>query len=245
MRSGNPVLRPDVYYNTTTAAHDAMSISGVVNKAGILVGIVVFVASWVWSKFMQGAAVNMGGYLAFGGLVGFVLALIISFNPSAARVLAPIYAVCEGLFLGGVSSLFEIHYPGIVMQAVGLSFAVFFSMLFLYKSRIIKVTSGFVMGVFAATSGIALFYLAAMVLGFFHIQMPMVYSSSLLGIGFSVFVVIVAALNLVLDFHFIEEMSYRGASKSMEWYSAFALLVSLVWLYMEILRLLSKLNDRN
>jgi uncharacterized YccA/Bax inhibitor family protein len=167
------------------------------------------------------------------------------FKKSRAGVTAPIYALLEGLLLGGLSAIFEAQYPGIVIQAVGLTFGTLFCLLVAYTSRMIKVTQNFRLGVFAATGGIALFYLASMVLGFFGIHIPYIHEGGLIGIGFSLFIVVIAALNLVLDFDFIEQAAAQGAPRYMEWYGAFGLIVTLVWLYIEILRLLSKLRSRN
>jgi uncharacterized YccA/Bax inhibitor family protein len=157
---------------------------------------------------------------------------------------APIYALLEGLFLGGISAIFEAQYPGIVIQAVSLTFGTLFCLLLAYRSGIIKVTENFKLGVAAATGGIALIYLATLVLGLFGVRMPFIHESGLIGIGFSLFVVVIAALNLVLDFDFIESGAKSGAPKYMEWYAAFGLMVTLIWLYIEILRLLAKLRSR-
>ena len=161
-----------------------------------------------------------------------------------AGITAPIYAVIEGMILGSISAIFEKNYPGIVIQAVGLTFGVLFCLLMVYKSRLIKVTDNFRLGVVAATGGIALFYFISLALGFFGMRIPFIHESGPLGIGFSLFVVVIASLNLVLDFDFIEKGAEAGAPKFMEWYGAFGLLVTLVWLYIEILRLLSKLRNR-
>ena len=158
---------------------------------------------------------------------------------------APLYALAEGLFLGGVSSLFEARFPGIVMQAVLLTFGTLFALLMAYRSGLVRATENFKLGVVAATGGIALVYLATIVLGFFGIGIPYIHESGLVGIGFSLFVVVVAALNLVLDFDFIETGVEQGAPKYMEWYGAFGLMVTRVWLYIEFLRLLAKLQSRD
>lgn len=243
MRSGNPMLRENVF-SQAEALGGRMSIEGVVNKTGVLISIVLLSAGWVWSRFMASGVSAVSGYMMLGLFGGFVLALICSFRPASSGSLAWIYAVMEGLFLGGISAVFEARYPGLVMQAVILTFGVFFSLLFAYKAKIIRVSSRFKMGVVAATGGIALVYFLSIILSFFHINVPFLYSASPFGIGFSVFVVIIAALNLVLDFGFIEEAAASGAPKYMEWYAAFGLVVTLVWLYIEILRLLAKLNER-
>jgi uncharacterized YccA/Bax inhibitor family protein len=177
-------------------------------------------------------------------LAGLVLALFTIFKKEWSAFTAPAYAVAEGLSLGAVSALFEVRYPGIVLQAVGLTFGTLAALLVAYKTGVIKATENFKLGVVAATGAIALFYLFGFVLRLFGITMPLIHSSGTFGILFSLGVVVVAALNLVLDFDFIEEGAARGAPKYMEWYAAFGLMVTLVWLYLEVLRLLSKLQDR-
>ena len=183
--------------------------------------------------------------LLLGGIGGFVVALVTIFKKSWAPITAPIYALLEGLVLGGISAMTELRFPGIPMQAVGLTFGTLVALLLVYRAGIIKVTDNFRLGVVAATGGIALFYIATMIMGFFGVRFPSVFGAGPLGIGISVFVVIVAALNLVLDFDLIERGAQMGAPKYMEWYGAFALIVTLIWLYLEILRLLQKLRSRN
>jgi uncharacterized YccA/Bax inhibitor family protein len=160
-------------------------------------------------------------------------------------VTSPIYALLEGLALGGISAVFELRYPGIGIQAVSLTFGTLFVLLLAYSSGWIKVTEKFRLGIVAATGGIAVFYLLQMLLGFFGVHFTMINGSGLIGIGFSLIVVAIASLNLVLDFDFIEQGVKAGAPKYMEWYGAFGIMVTLVWLYLEILRLLSKMRSRN
>jgi uncharacterized YccA/Bax inhibitor family protein len=179
-----------------------------------------------------------------GILGGFVLALVTAFKPVWAPISTPLYALAEGLALGGISVVFESAYSGIVAQAVFLTFGTLAALLIAYRSGVIRATDNFRRGVFAATGGIALLYLASFILGFFGIAIPLIHSNGLVGILFSLFVVVIAALNLVLDFDLIERGAAQGAPAYMEWYGAFALLVTLVWLYLEILRLLSKLQSR-
>jgi uncharacterized YccA/Bax inhibitor family protein len=181
--------------------------------------------------------------LILGALGGFIVAMVTIFKQTWAPVTAPIYALLEGLVLGGLSALFEARYPGIALEAVGLTFGTLFVMLFLYKSGVIKVTQKFRMGVVAATGGIMVFYLLTWLLSIFHISaFSSVFGSGLIGIGFSLFVVTIASLNLVLDFDFVEQGVAYGAPKYMEWYAAFGIMVTLVWLYLEMLRLLSKMR---
>ena len=183
--------------------------------------------------------------VAVGALGGFIVAMVTVFKKTWAPLTAPIYALLEGLVLGGISALTELRFPGVPMQAVGLTFGTLVALLLAYRSGMIRVTDNFRLGVVAATGGIALFYVATIVMGLFGVRFPPVFGAGPLGIGISVFVVIVAALNLVLDFDLIESGARAGAPKYMEWYGAFALMVTLIWLYLEILRLLSKLRSRN
>jgi uncharacterized YccA/Bax inhibitor family protein len=171
--------------------------------------------------------------------------MVTIFKKTWAPVTAPIYALLEGLVLGGLSAVFELKYPGIAMQAVGLTFGTLFVMLLAYKSGLIKVTQKFRMGVVAATGGIMVFYLIEMLLGFFGIQFTTINGAGPIGIAVSLFIVAIAALNLVLDFDFVEQGVAAGVPKYMEWYAAFGIIVTLVWLYLEILTLLSKLRSRN
>ena len=181
-------------------------------------------------------------YMMGGLFIGFILAMITIFKKEWSPVTSPVYALCEGVFLGGLSALMELQYPGIVIQAVGLTFGTLFCLLAVYKSGLIKVTDNFRMGIVAATGGICLVYFASIVLSFFGAGIPFIHDSGPLGIGFSLFVVVIAALNLVLDFDFIEKAAEQGAPRYMEWFAAFGLMVTLVWLYIEILRLLAKLR---
>jgi uncharacterized YccA/Bax inhibitor family protein len=181
----------------------------------------------------------------FGGLIGgFIVALVTVFKKQWALLTAPMYALLEGLALGGISAIFEARFPGIVIQAVGLTFGTLFCLLMAYKSGMIKVTENFKLGVVSATGAIALFYVVSFLLSMFGISIPFIHGSGIIGIGFSLFVVAIAALNLVLDFDFIENGAARGVPQYMEWYAAFGLIVTLIWLYIEILRLLSKLRSR-
>ncbi len=188
---------------------------------------------------------DVSGLLMLGVFGGFITAMVTIFKQSWAPVTAPIYALLEGLFLGGISALLELRYPGIAIQAVGLTFGTLLTMLVLYSSGLDQGDGQARIGIIAATGGIALFYLAEMMLSFFHIQFVTINGSGPIGIGFSLFVCAIAALNLVLDFDFIEQGVNAGAPKFMEWYGAFGIMVTLVWLYLEILRLLSKMRSRN
>lgn len=240
MRSANPALNAKTF-DVAREGSGVMTIQGTVSRTAMLLALLFAATMLTWNP---SAPQDSTGWIMIGAIAGFVTALITVFNKKAAPVTAPIYAACEGVMLGGISSLFERQFPGIVIQAVLLTFGTLGALLLAYKSRLIKATENFKLGVFAATGGIALFYLVSMILGFFHVQIPMITGSGPVGIGFSAVVVVIAALNLVMDFDFIEQGAEQGAPKYMEWYAAFGLIVTLVWLYMEILRLLSKLQSR-
>lgn len=246
MRTANPALNDNTFstFERYQAQETQMTLQGTVNKTAVLLLAVVISAAWTWSMMLAKNPAVMGWMLG-GMLGGLVFCIAICFKMSWAPVLSVPYALCEGLFLGGLSAYFERLYPGIVPQAVGLTFGTLFCLLFAYKTGFIKATENFKLGVVAATGGIALLYLVSFVLSFFGWGIPFIHEAGWLGIGFSAFVVVIAALNLVLDFDFIENGVNHGAPKYMEWYGAFGLLVTLVWLYIEILRLLSKLRSRD
>ena len=243
LRSGNPALRADTFTRVpSVVGHETMTIGGTVNKTAMSLAILFVAAMYVWGR---GTAEGLPMGLVVGGFIGgFVVALVTVFKQTWAPYTTPLYAALEGLALGGISYLFEQRYPGIVAQAVFLTFGTLGALLFAYRSGIIRATENFKLGVCAATGGIGIVYLLSFVLGFVGINVPLIHSSGTFGILFSLFVVVIAALNLVLDFDFIEEGAERGAPKYMEWYGAFGLLVTLVWLYLEILRLLAKLQSR-
>ena len=227
------------------AAGETMTIQGTVNKTGLLLFLVVVAAAWTWGLSHSQTPDAAYPWMIGGALGGFALALVTVFKNTWSPVTAPIYALLEGLFLGGISAVFEKSYPGIAVQAIGLTFGVLFVLLLAYKTGLVRATRGFKLGVIAATGAVALVYALNMIMSLFgHSQMSFLYSSTPLGIGISVVVVIIAALNLVLDFDMIETGSRMGAPKYMEWYGAFAMRVTLIWLYLEILRLLSKTRRR-
>ncbi|MDY0982173.1 MULTISPECIES: Bax inhibitor-1/YccA family protein [Stenotrophomonas] len=252
MRSGNPALSESTFLDlasgsVVTSPDQVMTINGTVNKTGILLLLTVLTAAFAWSQTIGADGQIAPGAMiyAIGGAIGgLILALVTVFKKEWSPVTAPMYALVEGFFLGAISAVFEARFPGIVFQAVLLTFGTLFALLAAYRSGLIKVTENFKLGVVAATGGIALLYLASFVLSFFNINVPVIHEASWLGIAFSLFVVVVAALNLVLDFDFIETGAAARAPKYMEWYGAFGLMVTLVWLYVEFLRLLSKLQQR-
>jgi uncharacterized YccA/Bax inhibitor family protein len=253
LKTSNPALGENTFrgmtgggYGGLADAADRMSLNGTVNKTGILLVCALATAAFTWHTFLQSRDMAEVAPLMIGGLLGgFVFAMITVFKKEWAPVTAPIYALLEGLALGGISAAFDLRYPGIAIQAVGLTFGTLFVLLIAYRSGLIPVTQKLRMGIVAATGGIMVFYLVQMLLGFFGIQFVSINGSGFIGIAFSLFVCAIAALNLVLDFDFIEKGVQFGAPKYMEWYGAFGIIVTLVWLYLEILRLLSKLRSRN
>ena len=236
-RSGNPVFGDKFNQSQGFVGSERMTLDGTVNKTGILLGLCFIGAIISWN-------IPNPFFIVGGALVGFGLAIYTSFVPRNAGITAPIYAFVEGLFLGGVSLMFEVQYPGIAIQAIGLTFGTLASLLFFYKSGLIKPTENFRLMIFSATFGIMILYLVSIVMSFFGSGIGFIHSNGVFGIGFSLFVVSIAALNLVLDFDFIEQGSENSLPKFMEWYGAFSLMVTLIWLYLEILRLLAKLRSR-
>lgn len=246
-RSGNPALTGKTFEGLRVPeSAEGMSLQGTVNRAAILLLLALIPAVLVWGGFLATGSTAAAATAALAGaLLGLVAGVVTVFRKTWAPITAPIYALLEGLVLGGFSSLLEVSYPGIVLQAVALTFGVFLALLLAYTSRLIPVTQNFRLGVVAATGGIALTYLFTLGLGLFGVRVPFIHEGGLIGIGFSLVVIVVAALNLVLDFDFIENGVQSGAPKYMEWYAAFGLIVTLIWLYFEILHLLSKLRSRD
>ena len=243
MRSGNPALHADTFSRAPALPGvQQMTLGGTVNKTALSLFILLIAASYVWNR---GATDPSLPVWMIGGVIGgLVMAIATMFRKTWAPVTTPAYAAFEGVALGGISVIFESRYPGLVSQAVFLTFGTLAALLLAYRSGLVKATENFKLGVVAATGGIALIYLLSFILGFFGMSVPLIHSSSTWGILFSMFVVVIAALNLVLDFDFIETGVERGSPKYMEWYGAFGLLVTLVWLYLEILNLLAKLQGR-
>jgi uncharacterized YccA/Bax inhibitor family protein len=245
MRTSNPALNERAFQGERAVLGEAMTLQGTVNKTGVLLICAVATAAWTWNLFLHSHSPQTVMPLALlGGIGGLIVAMVTIFKKQWAGITAPIYALLEGLVLGSISAMLEVRFPGIAIQAVSLTFGTLVILLLAYRSGLIAVTEKFRLGVIAATGGIALFYIVEIVLGFFGIHFTAVNGSGAIGIGFSIFVVIIAALNLVLDFDFIETGVRVGAPKYMEWYGAFGLMVTLIWLYFEILRLLSKIRSR-
>ena len=241
----NPIMRLEEHnaeQDRVLNADNIMTVNGTLQITAFMGLILVFAAGFVWSKFSAGYT-DFGMMLtSIGGIVGFVLALIIALG--RVTILIPAYAACEGLFLGGLSAILENSYPGIVAQATAGTFAALFSMLILYRLGIIKCTDKFRSVVFISTASIAVIYLVNIIGNFFGYAVPIVHTTTNAGLTFSVIVIVIAALNLIIDFDFIEKGAQRMYPKKYEWYGAFGLMVTLIWLYVEILNLLSRLRDR-
>lgn len=245
MRTANPALRAETFDLRADSTTATMTVMGAVNKTGLLVFLLFTSAFWTWQRFPPvtgGIAAGVYPWLIGGTIGGLVVAVVTMAKKQWAVFTAPLYALLEGIVLGGLSAIFESWYPGIAIQAVGLTAATLFTLLLAYRSGLIKATENFKLGVTAATGAIMLVYMLSWILGMFGVRMPFLHDSGVIGIGISMFIVVIAALNLVLDFDFIEKGEENKAPKWMEWYAAFGLLVTLVWLYIEILHLLAKLR---
>jgi uncharacterized YccA/Bax inhibitor family protein len=249
-KSGNPTLSQKIFDRSASmeaSLQGTMSVRGTINKFGFLLLMIVAGAAYNWHLFAENNRNQMSTLMIVGFIGGFIAALIISFKPTTARYLAPLYGLLEGLALGGISAIlnesFAKSYPGLIMQAVLLTFGVAFAMFFLYNFRIIKATERFKSIMLTAMVGIMIFFALTWILRLFGVNMSFLYDNSMLSIGISLFLVGIAALNLILDFDMIEKGAESGAPKYMEWYGAFGLMVTLVWLYLEILRLLSKTSS--
>jgi uncharacterized YccA/Bax inhibitor family protein len=244
MATANPAMNEAVYRRAGLAATPAqvMTIQGAVLKTALLVLILLVTAAYTWSQAVAGATTVAYGLLVTGLLGGAITAFVTIFVPRVSPFTAPVYAALEGLVLGALSAVFETMYPGIVIQAVGLSIGVLAVMLFVYGTGIIRATEKFKIGVVAATGAVCLVYLVDIVMSLFGTRLPFIHETGAVGIVFSLVVVVIAALNLILDFDFIEQGVRFQAPKYMEWYGGFSLLVTLIWMYLEILRLLAKLR---
>ena len=248
MRSANPAFRGKIF-DITTTDEKTMTINGTVNKTAILLAFIVASGYWTWNVFSNEPDPAIGAQkvmpMLIGGLIGgLIFGIVTHFKMRWAPVTAPLYALCEGLLLGAISAILNKQYPGIALQAVVLTMGTLAVLLVAYRSGLIKATEKFKLGVTAATGGIFILYFISFIVNLFGGTIPFISGNGLLSIGLSVVIVIVAALNLVLDFDFIERAAKTNTPKFMEWYGAFALIVTLVWLYLEILRLLSKLRSR-
>ncbi|MGD0682870.1 MAG: Bax inhibitor-1/YccA family protein [Terracidiphilus sp.] len=252
MKTSNPALGEGTFRDLSGSQYGGvidetthMTLNGTVNKTGILLVCALATAAYTWHTFLQSRdPADIMPSMLIGLFGGLIVAMVTIFKKEWSPVTAPIYALLEGLVLGGLSAMLELRFPGIAMQAVALTFGTLFVLLLAYRSGLIRVTQKFRLGVIAATGGILVFYMIELLLGFFGIHFTSINGSGPIGIGFSLVVVAIAALNLVLDFDFIEQGVQYGAPKYMEWYGAFGIMVTLVWLYLEILILLSKLRSR-
>ena len=242
LRSGNPALNTKTFSGFDMTTEASMTIMGTVHKTALGLLLLMSTALFTWN--MPAGDPRATGLMIVGMIGGLIVAIVTIFKHHLAKYTVPAYALLEGLALGGISKFFEVMYPGIVNQAVMLTFGTLGALLLAYRSGLIKATENFKLGVVAATGGIFFVYLISWILSWFSVSIPLIHSNSNMGILFSIVVVVIAALNLVLDFDFIEEASEKGAPKYMEWYGAFGLLVTLIWLYLEILRLLAKLSSR-
>ncbi len=247
--SGNPTLSQKIFSRSITQDEaGTMTVRGTINKFGFLLLMVIAGAAYTWYLYYNNEQQSMMTFMWVGLIGGIISVIAISFKPTLAPYLSPAYGILEGFALGAFSAIlndaFSKNYPGLVIQAVGLTFGVALAMFLLYNFRVIKATQRFKSIIFSATAGIAMFYVITLVLRMFHVNVPFMYDSSALGIGLSIFVVAIAALNLIIDFDMIERGADMGAPKFMEWYGAFGLLVTMVWLYVEILRLLSRFAGR-
>ena len=239
MRSGNPALSAKTFKNIAGISDEKMTIEGTVNKTAMSLLLLMATASYTWGN-------PSTGLMMFGIFGGLILAIITIFKKTWAPYTVSAYALLEGLALGGISKIFDNQYPGIASQDIFLTFGILAALLLVYKTGLIKPTENFKLGVCAATGGIAIMYLISWIMSMFGSGMSILSpnNTSMLSIGISLFVVVIASLNLVLDFDFIEEGVEKGAPKYMEWYGAFGLLVTLIWLYLAILRLLAQLQSR-
>lgn len=245
MRTSNPILRESAFENDRVSYGErAMTVQGTVNRIFVLLLLCLTTAGYTWRLVLNGSPEQAIPWIMGGCIGGLVFAIVTSFAPRAARFTAPIYALLEGLALGGISAFMESKYPGLATQAVVITFGVLLTMLALYKIGAVRATARFRAGVMAATMGIMLYYVVSLLSGMiFGFSMPLIHDGGPIGIAFTLGVAILAALNLVLDFALIEDGADGGAPQYMEWYAAFGLMVTLVWLYIEILRLLAKLKE--
>ncbi len=247
MRSSNPVMTGKIFEKAGQVATGSltMTINGTINKIGVLLLLVIAAAAYTWNMVTGADPGNATTLAIIGAIGGFILALVTIFRPKSSPITAPIYAILEGLFLGAISAIINTAYPGIAFQAVLLTFGTLFTMLFLYRSGRIRATPKFRRGVMMATGAVFFAYMISWILSMFGLPMGFMHSSGPLGILISLVIIVIAAMNLILDFDFIEKGSRMAAPKYLEWYGAFGLMVTLIWLYIEFLRLLSRFAGRN
>ena len=247
MRSSNPAMTGKIFEKAGTAVEGSstMTINGTINKIGLMLLLLIAAAAYTWNIVM-GADPGRAGTLAIVGAIGgFIMALVTIFRPKSSAITTPIYAILEGLFLGAISAILNARYPGIAFQAVLLTIGTLFTMLFLYRSGRIRATPRFRRGVMMATGAVFFAYMISWIMSLFGMPMGFMHSAGPLGILINLVIIVIAALNLIMDFDFIEKGSQMGAPKYMEWYGAFGLIVTLIWLYIEFLRLLSRFAGRD
>ena len=241
-RTSNPFITDKRMQGFAQAdtSEGVMTSEGALTKTGILLLLALLSAAWVWKNAFAGA--NVMPYVVVGGIAGLIVAIFTMFKPQYVAFTAPVYAVLEGLVLGGVSAMYASMLDGVVMKAAMLTFAILFMMLFVYRTGMIKVTDKLKSFLTISMGGIFVFYMLSWVLSFFGIPMMSIFSGGIIGIGISLFIVVVASLTLLWDFDTIDKMAASRAPKYMEWYGAFTLMITIVWLYLEILRLVSMLS---
>ena len=246
MRSSNPVMTGRIYEKAGSALSDnVMTINGTINKIGLMLLLVIVSASYTWNLVLGDDPGRVGTLAIVGGIGGFIMAMVTVFSPKSSPYTAPVYAILEGMFLGAISAVINARYPGVAFQAVLLTIGTLFTMLFLYRSGTIRATPKFRRGVMMATGAVFFAYMISWIMSLFGMPMGFMHSSGPLGILISLVIIVIAALNLIMDFDFIEKGSQMGAPKFMEWYGAFGLMVTLIWLYIEFLRLLSRFAGRD
>ena len=241
--TSNPMTNSRVYENVILDSKP-MSVSGAINKTLILLAIVVVSGFYTWNLCASGFSDKASLLAICGAVAGFILAIIASFNPKSSKFTAPVYAICEGLLVGSVSFMYNSFYDGIVVNAIGITILCLLSMLLLYKSKIIQATPTFRKVIFTSTLAIAIFYLVGIIGAFLGHPMT-IFNGSMVGIGVSLLICAIASFNFILDFDFIEQGARNNIPDYFEWYGGFALLVTIIWLYFEILKLLAQLNKRN
>lgn len=246
MRSSNPVMTGRIYEKAGSASSaGVMTINGTINKIGLMLLLLIAAASYTWNMVMGDDPGRAGTMAIIGGVGGFIMAMVTVFRPTSSSYTAPVYAILEGMFLGAISAVINARYPGVAFQAVLLTIGTLFTMLFLYRSGRIRATPKFRKGVMMATGAVFFAYMISWVMSMFGMPMGFMHSAGPLGIIINLVIIVIAALNLIMDFDFIEKGSRMGAPKYMEWYGAFGLMVTLVWLYIEFLRILARFAGRN
>jgi uncharacterized YccA/Bax inhibitor family protein len=245
-RSSNPALSGRILEQVSrgTADTGVMTINGTINKVGLMLLLVIAAAAYTWNRVTASAPGNMGIYAIGGAIGGFITAIITVFRPRSSPVTGPIYAILEGLFLGSITAVINKAYPGVAFQAVLLTIGTLFTMLFLYRSKRIRATPRFRRGVFMATGAVFFAYLVSWIMSLLGVPVGYMNSGGTVGIIINLVIIVIAALNLIMDFDFIERGAGMGAPKFMEWYGAFGLMVTLIWLYIEFLRLLARFGNR-